>query len=216
MKTNKRYNGMKTVIYTRVSTSVQEFERQVSDLTAFAGKQGFDVVSTFSEKISGAKKNEERAALLAMIEYCTSNDVEKVLISELSRLGRNTIEVLKAVELLNEHKISLFIHNLGIETLNTTKEVSISSKLMITMLAEFASMERTQIRQRMASGYANHINNGGSVGRHKGDTKSIETLKNENKEVIKYIKQGLSLNNIAKLTGKSKPTIIKVKKAIAV
>ncbi|GHT47213.1 hypothetical protein AGMMS49965_25180 [Bacteroidia bacterium] len=216
MKTNKRYNGMKTVIYTRVSTSVQEFERQVSDLTAFAGKQGFDVVNTFSEKVSGAKKNEERAELSAMIEYCTNNKVEKVLISELSRLGRNTIEVLKAVELLNENKISLYIHNLGIETLNSTKEVSISSKLMITMLAEFASMERTQIRQRMASGYANHINNGGSVGRHKGDTKSIETLKNENKEVIKYIKQGLSLNNIAKLTGKSKPTIIKVKKAIAV
>ncbi|GHT19393.1 hypothetical protein AGMMS4957_03740 [Bacteroidia bacterium] len=216
MKTNKRYNGMKTVIYTRVSTSVQEFERQVSDLTAFAGKQGFDVVNTFSEKVSGAKKNEERAELSAMIEYCTNNKVEKVLISELSRLGRNTIEVLKAVELLNENKISLYIHNLGIETLNTTKEVSISSKLMITMLAEFASMERTQIRQRMASGYANHINNGGSVGRHKGDTKSIETLKTENKEVIKYIKQGLSLNNIAKLTGKSKPTIIKVKKALAV
>lgn len=207
---------MKTVIYTRVSTSVQEFERQVSDLTAFAGKQGFDVVNTFSEKVSGAKKNEERAELSAMIEYCTNNKVEKVLISELSRLGRNTIEVLKAVELLNENKISLYIHNLGIETLNTTKEVSISSKLMITMLAEFASMERTQIRQRMASGYANHINNGGSVGRHKGDTKSIETLKTENKEVIKYIKQGLSLNNIAKLTGKSKPTIIKVKKALAV
>ncbi len=207
---------MKTVIYTRVSTSVQDYERQINDLTAFAGKQGFDVVNTFSEKVSGAKKNEERAELSAMIEYCTSNDVEKVLISELSRLGRNTIEVLKAVELLNDNKISLHIHNLGIETLNSSKEVSISSKLMITMLAEFASMERTQIRQRMASGYANHINNGGSVGRHKGDTKSIETLKNENKDVIKYLKNGLSLNTICKLTHKSKPTVIKIKRAIAV
>ena len=203
------------VIYTRVSTSAQDYDRQISDLQLFAAKQGFNVVNTFSEKISGNKKNSERKELTAMIEFCLNNNIDKVLISELSRLGRNTLEVLKAVELLNDSKISLYIYNLGIETLTTAKEVSISSKLMITMLAEFASMERTQIQQRMKSGYDNHIANGGRVGRNRGSVKSDEALKAEHKDIIKYLKQGLSLNNVMKITGKSKPTIIKIKKLIS-
>jgi DNA invertase Pin-like site-specific DNA recombinase len=205
---------LKVVIYSRVSTNVQEYDRQVNDLRTFATKQGYNVINTFAEKISGAKKNEERKELTKMIKFCFHNQIDKVLISELSRLGRNTLEVLKAVELLNESKISLFICNLGIETLNIDKEVSISSKLMITLLAEFASMERTQIQQRMKSGYDNHRAKGGRVGRNKGTTKSDETLKTEHKDIIRYLKKGLSLNNIMKITGKSKPTIIKIKKIV--
>ena len=203
------------VIYTRVSTNLQEFDRQVNDLTAFASKQGYNVVNVFSEKISGAKKNAERKELSAMIDYCISNLIEKVIVAELSRLGRNTLEVLKVVELLNDNQISLYVYNLGIETLNTEKEVSISSKLMITMLAEFASMERTQIQQRMLSGYKNHIENGGKVGRNKGTVKSVEALKKEHRDIVKYLRQGLSLNNVVKITGKSKPTVIKVKKLLS-
>jgi DNA invertase Pin-like site-specific DNA recombinase len=204
------------VIYTRVSTNLQEYERQVNDLNVFAAKQGYNVTGAFSEKVSGAKKNTERKELTEMIDFCIGNNIDKVLISELSRLGRNTLEVLKAVELLNDHRISLYIHNLGIETLNTSKEISISSKLMITMLAEFASMERTQIQQRMKSGYDNHRQNGGRVGRLKGSVKTDEALKSEHKDIIKYLKQGLSLNNIMKITGKSKPTIIKMKKILSI
>jgi len=203
------------VIYTRVSTNFQEYERQVNDLKVFAAKQGFNLSNIFSEKVSGAKKNEERKELSAMIDFCLHNSVNKVLVSELSRLGRNTLEVLKAVELLNESRISLYIYNLGIETLNTEKEISISSKLMITMLAEFASMERIQIQQRMESGYKNYIAGGGKVGRNKGSVKSDDILKTEHKDIIKYVKQGLSLNNIVKITGKSKPTVIKIKKMLA-
>ena len=203
------------VIYTRVSTNFQEYERQVNDLNSFSTKQGYNVLNTFSEKVSGAKKNEERKELSNLIEFCLNNNVDKVLISELSRFGRNTLEVLKAVELLNDNKISLYILNLGIETLNIDKEVSISSKLMITMLAEFSNMERIQIKQRMKSGYDNHIATGGRVGRNKGTVKSIEALKAEHKDIIKYLKQGLSLNNIMAITGKSKPTIIKIKKLIS-
>jgi Site-specific recombinases, DNA invertase Pin homologs len=203
------------VIYTRVSTNFQEYDRQVNDLNSFAAKQGYNVINVFSEKISGAKKNSERKELTAMIDFCLTNNIDKVLISELSRLGRDTIEVLKAVELLNNNRISLCILNLGIETLTAEKEVSISSKLMITMLAEFASMERTQIQQRMKSGYENHINNGGRVGRNKGTVKSDEALKTEHKDIVKYLRQGLSLNNIMAITGKSKPTIIKMKKLLS-
>jgi DNA invertase Pin-like site-specific DNA recombinase len=205
MKTN-------VVIYTRVSTDKQEYERQIKDLNNYISKQGYNLLNTFSEKVSGAKKNIERPELMNMINYCLSNNVDKVIISELSRLGRNTIEVLKTVELLTENKISLYILNLGIETLvETTKEISISSKLMITMLAEFASMERTQIAQRMQSGYKNYVSNGGKVGRTKGDTKDREQLKEDHADIIRLLNKNLSIRNIAKITGKSTTTIQKVK-----
>lgn len=204
--------GNRVCIYTRVSTNNQDYERQINDLNSYVSKHGYELLNTFSEKISGAKKNEDRAELMNMINFCLSNNVNKVLISELSRLGRNTIEVLKTVELLNENEISLYILNLGIETLNEQKEVSISSKLMITMLAEFASMERTQIAQRMRSGYQNHLANGGRVGRHKGDTKDRETLRSEHMDIIKLLNKDLSIRNISKITGKSTTTIQKIKK----
>jgi len=206
MKTN-------VIIYTRVSTDKQEYERQIKDLNNYITKQNYNLLNTFSEKVSGAKKNTERPELINMINYCLSHSVEKVVISELSRLGRNTIEVLKTVELLTENKISLYILNLGIETLvNETKEVSISSKLMITMLAEFSAMERTQIAQRMQSGYKNYVSNGGKVGRTKGDTKDRETLRSEHMDIIRLLNKELSIRNISKITGKSTTTIQKIKK----
>lgn len=205
--------GLNVVYYTRVSTDKQEYERQIKDLNDFISKQGYNLLNSFNEKVSGAKKNSERPELINMINYCLSNPVEKIVISELSRLGRNTIEVLKTVELLTENKISLYILNLGIETLvNETKEVSISSKLMITMLAEFASMERTQIAQRMQSGYKNYVSNGGKVGRTKGDIKDKEQLKEDHADIIRLLNKSLSIRNIAKITGKSTTTIQKVKK----
>jgi len=201
------------IIYTRVSTDKQEYERQIKDLNNYISKQNYNLLNTFSEKISGAKKNSERPELMNMINYCLSNNIDKVIISELSRLGRNTIEVLKTVELLNENKISLYILNLGIETLvSETKEVSISSKLMITMLSEFCSIERIQIAQRMQSGYKNYVSNGGKVGRTKGDTKDREQLKEDHADIIRLLNKSLSIRNIAKITGKSTTTIQKVKK----
>jgi len=205
--------GLNVVYYTRVSTDKQEYERQIKDLNNFISKQGYNLLNSFNEKISGAKKNTERPELMNMINYCLSNPVEKIIISELSRLGRNTIEVLKTVELLTKNKISLYILNLGIETLvNETKEVSISSKLMITMLAEFSAMERTQIAQRMQSGYKNYVSNGGVIGRRKGDTKNKEQLKEDHADIIRLLNKNLSIRNIAKITGKSTTTIQKVKK----
>lgn len=201
------------VYYTRVSTDKQEYERQIKDINNYISKHGYNLLNSFNEKISGVKKNSERPELMNMINYCLSHPVEKVIVSELSRLGRSTIEVLKTVELLTENKISLYILNLGIETLITeTKEVSISSKLMITMLAEFSAMERTQIAQRMQSGYKNYVSNGGKVGRTKGDTKDKEQLKEDHADIIRLLNKNLSIRNIAKITGKSTTTIQKVKK----
>ncbi len=202
---------MKVVIQSRVSTVIQENKRQVQELSEYASKMGWEVVKVFEEKISGGKKNEERPILLEMIQFVKENQVDKVLCWELSRIGRNSLEVLKTIELLNENCISLFIKNYNIETLNDKCEINPLSQFMIQILTSVSQMERSQIRQRIKSGYDSFRKNGGKVGRKSGFIKDKETLLNQHKDIVKYLRQGQSVRNTMKLTGKSSGTVQKIK-----
>ena len=205
---------MRVVIVSRVSTSIQDNNRQVEELKDYSTKMGFEVVKVFEETISGAKKNEERPELMKMISFIQENKIDKILCWELSRLGRNTIEVLKTIQLLNENRISLYIKNYNIETLTDEKEINPLSQFMIQILTSVSEMERTQIRQRVKSGYEVYRSKGGKVGRKEGFRKSNSLLLEENKDVIKLLKQKVSVRNIMKITTKSSGTIQKVKKLI--
>jgi DNA invertase Pin-like site-specific DNA recombinase len=152
--------------------------------------------------------------LMEMIDYVKKNKVDKVLCWEMSRIGRNTIEVLKTIKLLNDNCISLYIKNYNIETLNDKCEVNPLSQFMIQILTSVSEMEKTTIRQRVKSGYDNFIKNGGKVGRKEGFRKDEETILNENKDVVKLLKGEYSVRKIMKLTDKSSGTIMKVKKIL--
>jgi DNA invertase Pin-like site-specific DNA recombinase len=172
------------------------------------------VVKVFEEKISGITKNEERPVLLDMITFIQKNNIDKVLCWELSRIGRNTVQVLQTIELLNQKKISLFIKNYNLETLDDNKEVLPLSQFMIQILSSVNQMERLQIRQRIKSGYDNYRKSGGTVGRKKGFKKSNDDLLKQHSDIIKYLKQGQSVRNTMKLTDKSSGTIQKVKRLL--
>lgn len=205
---------MKVVIYSRVSTNSQDYKRQTEELLEFSKNMNYEVVSIFEEKISGGKKNEERPELMKMINFIKKNKIDKVLCWELSRLGRNTIEVLKTIQLLNENCISLYIKNYSIETLNDKCEINPMSQFLIQILTSVSEMEKTQIRQRIKSGYESYRKNGGKVGRKEGFKKDNETLLTEHKDVVKLLKQGYSVRKTMKLTDKSSGTIQKIKKII--
>jgi DNA invertase Pin-like site-specific DNA recombinase len=206
---------MKVVIYSRVSTNSQDYKRQTEELLEFSKNMNYEVVSIFEEKISGGKKNEERPELMKMINFIKKNKIDKVLCWELSRLGRNTIEVLKTIQLLNENCISLYIKNHNIETLNDKCEINPMSQFLIQILTSVSEMEKTQIRQRIKSGYESYRKNGGKVGRKEGFKKDTETLLTEHKDVVKLLKQGYSVRKTMKLTDKSSGTIQKIKKLIS-
>lgn len=201
---------MKVVLFSRVSTNVQDYERQVNELTNLAQNNGWIIAGSFAEKISGAKKNSERTELLHMIEFIEKNKVDKVLVSELSRLGRDTLQVLEVIEMLNGKGISLYIQNYNIETLTKEGKVNPMSQFLITILAEVARMERKTIKERMDSGYRNYRANGGTVGRKLGYRKSNEQIKEEYAEEIRLLKREYSLRNIYKLTGTSVNTLRKI------
>ena len=109
---------MIAVILARVSTDKQEYNRQVVELTDYCDKMGYEVIRVFANKVSGAKKNEDRSEIMEMLQYIEQNNIDKVCVLEISRLGRNTLEALKVIELLNEKKICLFIKNYNLETLD--------------------------------------------------------------------------------------------------
>lgn len=202
------------VLFCRVSTCIQDYHRQINDLKELVQKRNWTIVKIFSEKISGAKINSERKELKAMMDYISQNTVNRVLVTELSRLGRDTYQVLEVINILNELKVSLFIQNYNIETLNEEGKPNAMSQFLITILAEVAKMERTSIRERMSSGYHLHLKNGGKVGRQLGYRKPPVSLYKEYSEEIRLLRKGISLRNISKLTGTAVNTIRKCKNLI--
>ena len=199
----------KVVIFARVSTNIQDYERQVNELTAVAQNNNWMVAATFCEKISGAKKNTERMELTRMIDYVRANNINIVLVTELSRLGRDTLQVLEVIEQFNKLGISLYIQNYHIQTLMENGTINAMSQFLITILAEVARMERKTIRERVESGYKNYRANGGKVGRKEGYRKSDIDMREQYAEEIRLLRKGISLRNISKITGTSINTIRK-------
>jgi len=203
----------RAVIYARVSSENdrQDTSRQIKDLEKFSIAQNMKIEKIYEEHISGAKKNEERAILTKCLEYCTRERVDFLLLSELSRLGRSTLQVLRSLEILHQAKVSVYIQNLGLYSLQPNGEVNPIASILITVLAEMGNIERSNIQYRLNSGRANYIRNGGKLGRKKGSVKTDEQMKEEYKEVISLLKRGYSIRNTAKLTSASISTVQRVK-----
>lgn len=211
---------MNVVIYSRVSSQSvrQSTERQVVDLERFATGRGDKVVAVFEEKVSGRKANVDRPVLSRCLEYCIDpqNQVDMLLLSEISRLGRSTLEILKALDILHTHKVCVYIQNLNLETLRPDKTVNPLSSLVTTLLGELAAMERQGIIDRLNSGRELYIEKGGRLGRRPGSKKSLEQKREEYKEAISLLKKGYSIRNVAKLTNKSVSTILSIKKGFGI
>lgn len=209
-------SDMKVVILARVSTDKQLYERQVVEMEQYCKSVGWDVAKIFTNKVSGAKKNEDRPEIMEMLQYIEQNNIDKVCVLEISRLGRNTLEALKVIELLNEKKICLFIKNYNLETLDAKGNVNPITSLICTILLEISSMERHTIIERMASGRDQYIAKcratGKKMGRPSTYRKSDDTMREQYKKEISLLKQGISLRNINAITGTSIATIRKLYK----
>lgn len=202
------------VIYARVSSvgDRQSTERQVKDLTGYAEYKGLEVRKVFEEHISGAKRNEDRPVLCEAIEFCKGNGIGTLLVSELSRLGRNAFEVLASVKTLIDSGINLYIQKEQLSLLDEEGHPSLFAPIMIATLSTCAQLERENITFRLQSGRKQYIETGGRLGRKKGSVKTAEQKKEEYREVIEYLKKGYTIRDVAKLTGKGVSTVQRVKK----
>ena len=204
----------KVVILARVSTQAQDYQRQVTELQDYCDRAGWEVTRVFANKVSGAKAVTERAEIVEMVEYIKSNDIQRVVCLEISRLGRNTLEALKVINYLNENGVSLYVKNYNLETLVDGK-VSPVASLICTILLEIAAMERLTIKERMTSGRNQYIakckEQGIKMGRPSSYRKSDASYKEQYGKEISLLKKGISLSNASQLTGTSVNTLRKLR-----
>ena len=208
---------MKAVIYARVSSvgDRQNTGRQISDLMDYVEYQKWELSKVFEEHISGAKKNTERPVLQQAIEYCKFNGVAILLVSELSRLGRNAFEVLATVKDLIDSGINLYMQKEQLTLLDSEGKPTMFAPIMIATLSTCAQLERENIKFRLNSGRKLYIERGGKLGRKVGSIKTTEQKREEYRDIISYLKRGYSVRNVAKLSGKGISTVQRIKTEFA-
>lgn len=201
----------KVVLLCRVSTNRQDYHRQVAELTQFCTQAGWTIQKVFANKVSGVKAVEERPEILDMIDYVKGNHVDKVVCLEISRLGRNTLEALKVIQVLNDNGIALYVKNYNLCTLNPDGKVNPVASLICTILLEIAQMERLTIVERMSSGRKQYIERcrreGIKMGRPSTYRKTDEEYKAQYPKEISLLRKGISLRNVYSITGTSVNTL---------
>ena len=211
----------KAVIYARVSsiTDRQCTDRQVKDLQEYASYKSYEVVEVYTEHISGAKKNSDRVALQDAIEHCKTlvkeNDTNVIiLVSELSRVGRNAFEVLETIKTLVDNGVNLYLQKEQMTLLDDNGKPSLFAPIMLATLSTCAQLERENIQFRLNSGRRVYIENGGRLGRPKGSIKTSDQKIEEYKEVITLLRKNYTIRDTAKLSGKSVSSVQRVKKLV--
>ena len=194
--------GQQAVIYARVSTSDQSCERQIADLTDFAKRAGYEVVGIFKETISGTKIN--RHSRNKIMELAQQRKIDAVLVTELSRWGRSTQDLLETLNKLASWKVSVVAMS------GMTFELdSPHGRMMATMLAGIAQFERDIMSERIKSGLAAAKARGKKLGRQAGQRPKSDRLA---PKVITLINEGRSYRWIARDLGISKNTVLEIKK----
>lgn len=206
------------VIYARVSSvsDRQDTTRQVRDLKALATERSLDVINTFEEHISGAKKTQDRPVLSECLQFCFDNNIGTLLISELSRLGRNVDDVLSNVRLCKEKHLNVYFQKEQLSIFNTDGKEHPFLTIFIAVLGTCAEMERENIKFRLNSGKAHYVANGGKVGRKEGYRKPTEQFLEQYAGVVKQLRKGYPIRMIAKNEGVGISTVQRVKKTLGI
>lgn len=189
----------------------QSTERQVRDMTDYAGKNGYEIINIYEEHISGTKKNEERHILMDCLDYCVEARVDCLLVSELSRLGRNVDEVLATVRFCKDRNLNVYFQKENLSLFQPDGSRNPFLNIFISVLGTCAEMERENIHFRLNSGRRRYVENGGKLGRKPGSYKSKEKKEEEYKTVLRELRRGTSVRRTAKLCDVSVSTVQRLK-----
>jgi putative DNA-invertase from lambdoid prophage Rac len=189
--------GQRVAIYCRVSTSDQSCHRQERDLLEFATRAGYDVVGVWKETGSGIRLDRvERTAVMALAQ---ARRIDTILVTELSRWGRSTIDLVHTLQTLQAWNVSLIALN-GMQFDLTTPQ----GRLIASLMASLAEFERDLIRERVRSGMAAAKARGCRFGRQPGQRPKSDRLA---PRVVALVEEGLSYRTIARHLSISKNTV---------
>ncbi len=194
--------GQRVALYCRVSTADQSCARQERDLAAFAERSGCDVVGTFKETGSGVKLDRaERRKVLALAQR---REIDAILVTELSRWGRSTTDLLATLKDLEARRVSVIALNGMAFDLSTPH-----GRMIATVLAGIAEFERELIQERIRSGIAAAKARGKRLGRQPGQRPKSDRLA---PKVLVLIGQGRSYRLVGRELGLSKNTVAAIVK----
>lgn len=201
-------------IVIRASTSRQVTDRQERELRAVAREKGWEVVDVIIETISGRAEADARLGLKRAEDLAEQGKIQKVLVHEVSRLGRRNSVVHSFIERLDALGVSLYWHSQSFETLLPSGKRNPAAGIMLAVLAELARAEVEQLSERVKSGMESARKRGIHLGRPKGSTKSPEEQAEKHRDILRHLKSGQSLRHTAKITGKSLATVKRVKSTL--
>lgn len=188
--------GQRAALYCRVSTADQSCDRQERDLRAFARRGDFEIVGVHKEKASGAKTDRiERKKVMALAQ---ARDIDAVLVTELSRWGRSTIDLVQTLQSLQAWGVSVLAIS-GLQFDLSTPH----GKMIASVMAALAEFERDLIRERIKSGIAAAKARGKKLGRQPGQRPSDRKAA----KVLALAEDGLSYRLIGRQVGLSKNTV---------
>lgn len=194
--------GQRAAIYCRVSTTDQSCARQERDLLAFAARAGYEVMGVFKETGSGVRLDRvERRKVMALAQ---ARHIDVVLVSELSRWGRSTLDLLETLRELEARRVSVIALS-GM----TFDLASAAGRMMATVLAGIAEFERDLLRERVRSGLAAAKARGKTLGRQPGQRPKSDRLA---PKVLALVAQGRSYRLIGRELGLSKNTVAAILK----
>ena len=201
-------------LFVRVSTDQQDYKRQVNDLEALCRQKNFEVVKIIAAKVSGTKTYKDRDDLKELFRAADKKMFDKVVVCELSRLGRNSRDLRATIYYLHDRLIPVVFQNLGgLESLDESGQESFVTNLILNVYAELSQEERRQLSERVRSGLATARKNGKQLGRPEGK-QDDKTLLKKYPKLAADIKRGLSLTECQKLHGVARNTVIKVKRCL--
>jgi putative DNA-invertase from lambdoid prophage Rac len=188
--------GQRAAIYCRVSTADQSCARQERDLIAFTARAGYEVVGVFKETGSGVRADRiERKKVMALAQ---ARAIDIVLVTELSRWGRSTLDLLHTLKELESRRVSVIAMSGLAFDLSTPH-----GRMLATILAGIAEFERELIQERIRSGMAAAKARGRRIGRQPGQRPSDRLAP----KVLQLAREGLSYRRIARRVGLSKNTV---------
>lgn len=211
---------MNVAILVRVSSKSdrQDYERQINDLIEIAKKNKWTVTKIVTAKISATKTPLPfRDDIAELYELVNAKAIQKVLVTELTRLGRKAKEIREVYEYLTDNNISIFIQSLGLDTGAKGAFQKAINNIIVTILAEIAELETVRLSQRIKSGVEEARRNGKILGRPEGSTSDIYLKIKTNpkyKTAAKALKDGTSLRKTAAFADISVNTVRKIKAAI--
>lgn len=204
----------KVILYIRKSTLIQEYEHQENLLIDVCKKNDWEIIDTIRETISGTKKNEDREGITQLKNVVLQKKPQVVVCWEISRISRNSLGFHQLLSFLTENKVSLYIQNLNLHTLDDSGSENHVTGLILSIIAELAKMETHTLKTRVKVALQNLKDKGVVLGRPKNTGDSKEKTIKKYPEVIKYLEKGLSIREVARMTGVSVNTTLKVSQII--